>query len=133
MTKQGAAFGEETLPQSGLVASIVRQFAKPRGFVGRIVGVILANRGSNIRRSRWTVERLGISAADRVLEIGCGPGIALKACLERFKDVAAVGVDHSEVMIAQARRRNAKAVRRKRLKLIVGTLDDLPESEPAFD
>jgi 2-polyprenyl-3-methyl-5-hydroxy-6-metoxy-1,4-benzoquinol methylase len=36
-------------------------------------------------------------------------------------------------MIAQARRRNAKAVRRKRLKLIVGTIDDLPASEPPFD
>jgi ubiquinone/menaquinone biosynthesis C-methylase UbiE len=134
MGEPGAGIGGgDTLRQAGLVATVVSQFAKPRGLVGRVVGVILANRGSNVRRSRWTVELLRISPADRVLEIGCGPGVALKASLERLEDGVAVGVDHSDVMIAQARRRNAKAVRRKRLKLIVGTIDELPASEPPFD
>jgi trans-aconitate methyltransferase len=122
-----------TLPRVGLVARVIRQFAKPRGFVGHIVGIILANRASNIRRSRWTVERLGIDPSNRVLEIGCGPGVALKACLERLRHGTAVGVDHSDVMIAQARRRNAKAIRKKRLKLIAGTIDDLAQNEPPFD
>ncbi len=71
---------------------------------------------------------------DRVLEIGCGPGVALKACLEILAESnEVVGVDHSDVMINQARRRNSQAVRTGKLKLITGTIDDLPAAERPFD
>jgi ubiquinone/menaquinone biosynthesis C-methylase UbiE len=114
-------------------SAIVRQFEKPTGLVGRIVGFVLANRGSNVRRSRWTVDLLELKPDDRVLEIACGPGVALKACLRRLKKGRAVGIDHSEVMIKQAGRRNARAVAKKRLVLISGTIDDLPRDEPLFE
>ncbi|MBI3676311.1 MAG: class I SAM-dependent methyltransferase [Proteobacteria bacterium] len=112
---------------------MVSQFAKPTGLVGRFVGWIFANRGSNVRRSAWTVGLLKLLLRDRVLEIGCGPGIALKACLKRASEGTVVGLDHSGVMIAQARKRNLRAVRKKRLRLVTGTLADLPDSEPPFD
>jgi ubiquinone/menaquinone biosynthesis C-methylase UbiE len=110
-------------------AAIIRQFAKPTGIFGRLVGFILANRSSNVRRGRWTVDLLELSSRDRVLEVGCGPGVALKACLKRLEQGTAAGLDHSDVMIDQARRRNARAVEMKRLRLIVGTIDDLPVDE----
>lgn len=113
-------------------AAIVGQFAKPRGILGRLVGVVLANRSSNVRRGRWTVDLLALSPHDRVLEVACGPGVALAACLERLDQGTAVGLDHSEVMIAQAGRRNARAVETKRLKLIAGTIDDIP-AEASYD
>lgn len=116
-----------------IVRSVISQFARPRGILGRMAGIILANRGSNVRRGLWTVDLLSLSPRDRVLEIGCGPGVALKACLEKLDDGVAVGIDHSDVMIAQAGRRNARAIRKKRLRLILGTIDDLPPSEPPFD
>jgi ubiquinone/menaquinone biosynthesis C-methylase UbiE len=116
-----------------LVSKIVRQFAKPHGLAGRIVGFILAHRASNVRRGQWTVDLLALQRGERVLEIGCGPGVALKACLKVLEEGAAVGLDHSDVMISQARRRNSHAVERKRLKLITGTIDDLPADEGPFD
>jgi ubiquinone/menaquinone biosynthesis C-methylase UbiE len=117
-----------------LLPNIVRQFARPQGLVGQFVGFVLAHRASNVERGRWTVDLLGLSPGDRVLEIGCGPGVALKACLEILKDGGeAVGLDHSDVMIGQARRRNSRAVRGKRLKLITGTIDELPADERPFD
>jgi ubiquinone/menaquinone biosynthesis C-methylase UbiE len=109
------------------------QFGKPTGLLGRIVGWIFANRASNIQRSKWTVEQLKLALHERVLEVGCGPGVALKGCLERVTEGTVVGLDHSDVMIAQARSRNSKAVRKKRLRLIVGTMADLPADEPPFD
>ena len=56
---------------------------------GRIVGFILAGRGSNLLRNRWTVDRLDPTSGDRVLEIGCGPGIALGLLLSRARVTAA--------------------------------------------
>jgi ubiquinone/menaquinone biosynthesis C-methylase UbiE len=112
---------------------VASQFGKPTGLIGRVVGWIFANRASNIRRSNWTVELLKLASRDRVLEVGCGPGIALKASLKIVTQGTVVGLDHSDVMIAQARNRNRPAVRQKRLRLIVGTLGDLAADEPPFD
>ena len=43
-------------------------------------------------------------------ELGCGPGVAIAASSSRAARGLVVGVDHSEVMIRQARRRNAAAI-----------------------
>src|SRR5262245_66597711 len=60
---------------------ITRQFEHPQGMLGRVVGYILATRGSNLLRNRWTVDLLAPSGDERVLEIGCGAGGALGRCL----------------------------------------------------
>ena len=115
-----------------LRSAIVSQFERPRGCLGRVVGFILAGRGSNLVRNRWTVDLLDPKSGERVLEVGCGPGVALELCLSRMS-VKAVGVDHSALMIAQASRRNAKAMRAGRLTLIEGTIDDVPGDLAPFD
>lgn len=113
-------------------SAIVSQFARPRGVLGRVVGWILAGRGSNLARNRWTVDLVDPKEGDLVLEVGCGPGVALSLCLAR-QGVRAVGVDHSGVMIAQAGKRNAAAVKASRLALVEGTLDSLPATAGPFD
>ncbi len=113
--------------------TIVGQFKHPRGLLGRIAGWILANRASNLARNRWTVDLLALGPADRVLEIGCGPGVGLELCLARGKSVSAVGVDHSALMIKQAGKRNRRAVKARRLTLVEGTLDALPANAGPFD
>lgn len=92
----------------------------------------MALRSSNQKRSRWTVELLQPQPDDRVLEIGCGPGLALAACLAAHTDVSAVGVDHSELMIRQARRRNKSADLIGRLHLVLGGLEHLPFAGKGF-
>ena len=112
--------------------AIVSQFKRPYGVLGRVVGWILARRGSNVVRNRWTVDLLDPRSGERVLEVGCGPGVALELCLSRMS-VKAVGVDHSALMIAQAGHRNAEAIRAGRLRLVEGTIDDLPGGAGPFD
>jgi cyclopropane fatty-acyl-phospholipid synthase-like methyltransferase len=111
--------------------AIISQFERPRGLLGRIVGWILSGRGSNLQRNRWTVDLLALQSGLRVLEIGCGPGVALELCLAR-EGVRAVGVDHSALMIAQAAKRNAHAVKAGRLQLVEGTIEAAPGDTP-FD
>jgi len=113
--------------------TVGRQFSHPHGTLGHVAGWIMAKRASNRRRNLWTVELLGIEPEHRVLEIGCGPGIAIRACSERVTGGRVVGIDHSSVMLAQARRRNADAVAQGRVELRLGGLEILPSLEGPFD
>jgi ubiquinone/menaquinone biosynthesis C-methylase UbiE len=55
------------------------------------------------------VSLLALPPAGRILEIGCGPGVAI-AALIRAGAGHVDGVDHSAVMLRQAARRNAAAI-----------------------
>jgi len=112
---------------------ITRQFEHPQGMPGRVVGYILATRGSNLLRNRWTVDLLAPSGDERVLEIGCGPGVALELCLSAAPGVRAAGVDHSALMIAKAAKHNRAAMKSGRLKLYQCSVDALPASMSVFD
>jgi len=112
---------------------IVSQFMHPRGVVGHLVGWEMALRPSNRKRNVWAVSLLGVRPADRVLEIGFGPGIAIRELAQRATHGQVVGVDRSEVMRAQATRRNTAAIRAGRVLLTVAPVENLPEFGQSFD
>ena len=85
----------------------------------------MAHRSSNRDRNRWTVDLLNIQPQDYVLEIGCGPGLALEGCLNRATEGMVVGLDHSQTMLDQACRRNRQAFKAGRLQLRLGGLGEL--------
>jgi ubiquinone/menaquinone biosynthesis C-methylase UbiE len=89
----------------------------------------MARRPSNRQRSRWVVALLEVRSADRVLEVGFGPGVAI-AELARAGAGHVYGVDHSAVMLRQASKRNAAAIRAGRVTLVNASVDQLP---PALD
>jgi trans-aconitate methyltransferase len=99
--------------------SLAKHFMHPAGLGGRFAGWIMATRGSNVTRNRWVVDLLDIGPHDRVLEIGCGPGIATEAALARGAEV--VAVDPSEVMRSMCARRNPGAT------VVAGDADHLPD------
>jgi ubiquinone/menaquinone biosynthesis C-methylase UbiE len=88
---------------------------------------------SNHERAQWTISLLEIKPGDRILEIGFGPGIAIELADRLAGDGRVVGLDHSEVMLRQATRRNATAVRDQRVKLLLGSVAELPRFEEPFD
>jgi cyclopropane fatty-acyl-phospholipid synthase-like methyltransferase len=105
--------------------AVVAQFRRPHGLLGRVAGSIMAIRPSNRRRNLRTVELLRIRPNDGVLEIGCGPGLALAACAENLGSGMAIGLDHSETMLAPAEKRNRTAIVAKRVQLWRGDLNRL--------
>jgi SAM-dependent methyltransferase len=110
--------------------AMMRQFGRPRGLGGRLAGWVMAHRSSNVARSRWAVGLLDLAPGERLLEVGCGPGVAIAAAA---RTATVVGVDPSEVMVAQARRRNRRAVRAGRVVLHASPVEGLPRFETFFD
>ncbi len=109
----------------------IGQFHHPRGVPGRVAGWVMAHRSSNRRRNSWVADLLDVRPDEKVLEIGFGPGLAVAELSRRVGPSGHVyGVDHSEVMVRQAARRNAAAIRAGRVTLIQGTVERLP---PALD
>ncbi|HEX4594174.1 MAG TPA: methyltransferase domain-containing protein [Bryobacteraceae bacterium] len=105
------------------------QFAKPTGFTGRMVGHLMAMK--NGQRSVWVFSLLDLKPTDRVLEIGFGSGADIARAVSSAAFVA--GVDHSDVMVRQATRRNARAIREGRVKLELGSCSELAYPASHFD
>jgi SAM-dependent methyltransferase len=104
--------------QRAVIAAIVRQFGHPQGAGGRVAGWVLAHRPSNRQRNSWAVSLLDVQPTDRILEIGFGPGLAIAELSRRIGDSGHVyGVDHSDVMLQTATRRNASAIAAGRVTL----------------
>jgi SAM-dependent methyltransferase len=109
------------------------QFHRPSGAAGHLAGWIMGRRSSNVARNRWAAGLLDVRPDDRVLELGCGPGVAVAALAARATRGLVVGVDHSPVVIRQASRRNRAAVRAGRVRLVCSPVENLALGEEAFD
>ena len=116
-----------------VVDAVKAQFGHPTGLGGRAAGLIMANRSSNRRRNSWVVSLLAVQPDDRVLEIGFGPGLAILKLSRIATEGRVCGVDHSELMVRQAMRRNADGCRRGVVDLRVGSVDELPAFDAPFD
>ena len=78
----------------------------------------------------WVVELLNVASNESVVEIGFGPGMAIRRLSTLAAHVA--GVDPSLEMVAQARARNAVAIENGRVELRHGSVDDLPFAGNTF-
>jgi SAM-dependent methyltransferase len=109
------------------------QFGQPTGVFGDLVGRIMARTPSNLERIDWTISLLDVKPTDRVLEVGMGPGVAVELVSALASQGYVVGVDHSDVMVRQARRRNARAAKKGTVELRLGSASHLPAFSEPFD
>ena len=106
-----------------------KQFARPTGTMGWVAGHLMAMK--NGERSEYVFSLLDLQPSDRVLELGFGPGADV---LRASREVALVaGIDHSEVMVRQASKRNAGAIAQGKVELTLGTAEKLPYPDAHFD
>jgi ubiquinone/menaquinone biosynthesis C-methylase UbiE len=84
-------------------------------------------------RLRAVVEQLDIRPDDRVLEIGCGHGVAATFVCEHLDGGRLTAVDRSPKMIEAAARRNAAYVEAGRAEFLVARLEDLGLGDRQFD
>ena len=84
-------------------------------------------------RLRAIVEHLGIEPDDRVLEIGCGHGVAATFVCERLEGGTLTAIDRSSKMIEAATRRNAACVAAGTAEFLVAALEQLELGDRRFD
>jgi ubiquinone/menaquinone biosynthesis C-methylase UbiE len=84
-------------------------------------------------RLRRVVEQLDVRPDDRVLEIGCGHGVAATFVCERLETGTYTAIDRSPKMIAAAARRNAASVQAGKAEFLVATFEELDLGDRRFD
>jgi SAM-dependent methyltransferase len=84
-------------------------------------------------RFLWAVDILALDPADRVLEVGCGHGVAVSLVCERLTSGRITAIDRSKKMIEMAARRNREHVAGGRAVLKTAALEKADFGDERFD
>ena len=103
--------------------AIGQQLQNPRGILGVLTGML--KRVVNATPNHMAVEALEIEPRDRILELGFGPGHAIRLMVPKTPAGFVYGIDQSAVMLQQAAARNRAAIRENRVRLYQAQFENL--------
>jgi ubiquinone/menaquinone biosynthesis C-methylase UbiE len=83
--------------------------------------------------TQWAIGLMKVEPRDRVLDIGCGSGMAVGLLAESAKGGFVAGVDYSKDMVALASKRNVEAIERGQVLIQHGDAMALPYEDETFD
>lgn len=121
----------ESCPAACTPSGIFQQFSKPTGWLGWCIGQLMAFK--NRQRSEWLITLLKVQPSDRILEIGFGSGVDIARVAVLAQQGFVAGIDHSEVMVQQASKRNAIAIQAKQVELQCASASAIPYPSETFD
>ena len=112
-------------------SGVGHQLKCPSGRAGHLTGRIMSfvNREPN----RLAIHALSIEPTDTVLELGFGSGSAIKTMASLAPESTVLGIDQSPEMVAQASRRNKRAIGQGRVRLHLGGFNALPCDSCSID
>jgi cyclopropane fatty-acyl-phospholipid synthase-like methyltransferase len=84
-------------------------------------------------RLSWAVDQLKIAGNDRLLEIGCGRGVAVSLICPLLTSGTITAIDRSAVAIEAARQRNEVHIAAGKAAFSHAALEDLEEPARSFD
>jgi ubiquinone/menaquinone biosynthesis C-methylase UbiE len=87
----------------------------------------------NRKPNKLAIDALKIGPSDRVLELGFGPGWAVRRTAALASQGKIYGVDQSATMLAEASYRNRAAIRRGQIELQQRRWAELPFANESFD
>lgn len=111
--------------------TIASHLCRPRGLVGRLVAWEMS--AKNRTMNELSVASLDIRAGHRVLDAGFGGGATLPLMASRSGPGDVFGLDVSDTMLRQARRRYRSLIDAGRLNLVKGSIEAMPFPDGYFD
>lgn len=81
----------------------------------------------------WAADTLAVRPADRLLECGCGHGVAVSLICEKLTTGTILAIDRSPKMIELAKRRNREHVEAGRVRFETVALEDADLGKRRFD
>ena len=93
----------------------------------------VVNRPKAAERLVWAVDVLAAEPTARLLEIGCGPGVAVSLVCEKLDGGSITAIDRSAKMIETARKRNADHVASGVASFQTASLDQADLGDARFD
>ena len=108
-----------------------RQLQYPTGVFGALVGWLMAI--ANDKPNTLAIDALAPGPNDQVLELGFGPGWALRTIAARAPYGQVFGIDQSDRMLEQAANMNQAAIAAGRMQLIKGKFSPLPWIDCTFN
>jgi len=107
------------------------QFGAPRGVRGWLAAQLVSRLTADA--NRWMIKCLEVETNDRVLDVGCGPGLGVAFAAGTASAGFVAGVDASPTMVRQALGRNRAAVRDGRVGVVRADAAHLPFGDGCFD
>src|SRR3954464_3145968 len=89
--------------------------------------------GTASERFVWAVDTLQVRPADRLLEVGCGHGVAVSLVCERLTTGTITAIDRPPKMIELATRRNREHIDAGKAVLEAVALEDADLGDRCFD
>ncbi len=105
--------------------------AKPQGIAGAEMLERMSESHSPV--TDWALSHLEISGDERVLDIGCGGGAALKKMAAKITTGDLTGADYSEVSVEVSRKNNIVDIESGKMNIIHASVDSLPFENNSFD
>jgi cyclopropane fatty-acyl-phospholipid synthase-like methyltransferase len=84
-------------------------------------------------RQAWAVDVLAVEPDDRLLEVGCGHGVAVSLVCERLDGGHITAIDRSQKMIDMASERNRECVESCKATLQTATFEEADLGSRSFD
>ncbi len=110
---------------------IARQSAHPRGLLGQVVARLMAL--DTAAANRCVLAAVEPKPGERILELGCGHGRALRRVADKVGHGGVTGVDPSQVMCDVATRHNRRAIKAGTVLVKRGSVASIPASDATFD
>ena len=105
--------------------------AKPAGEAGEAMLLYMNEEHSPL--TEWAIDLLSYNEGEKILDVGCGGGATLRRLSQKSPKALLYGVDYSEVSVKLTGETNRELIEAGRMKVVHGSVDNLPFSDDCFD